>query len=208
MVSIRSALCFAAGIFALSAQAQDLSPRELGEVRARFEQRQAQGRTAGVPFTQRLRMPGMRNPATSRGRILFAAPNRIRLDYDQPAGDLLLLPGDGTLVLRKGSRPASVKPLARLDARTQRNLELLLSLFTGRLPEAAAGNRLSARREGARLTFAIVGGDGESVETLLTWPTLDPVAVRVTLPGGGEIHYEFAAVDRRPNLPADAFAAP
>ncbi len=199
--------------------AQDVRLLPAAEARSlqqRFEKRQAALRSAAVEFSQSLRLPGMRNPALSRGRIAYAAPGRLRVEYELPAGELLLLPGDGTLVTRKPGRAPVLRKLERLDERTQRSLLLLLSLFEGRLPPGFADARVAAQRVGddrvvlklSRAGDAAEGGDGESIETTLTWPALDVSIVSVQVANGVAIKYEFSRLERNANLPVDTFAPP
>ena len=48
----------------------------------------------------------------------------------------------------------------------------------------------------------------ERIETTLTTPALDPVAVSIRLVGGAEMRYEFGRIERNATLTSDAFAAP
>ena len=84
----------------------------------------------------------------SQGRILYASPERLRIEYQRPAGELVLLPGDGTLVTRKPGRPTTSRSIDRLDERTRRSLGLLLSLFEGKLPAGFPLAKIEARRAG------------------------------------------------------------
>ncbi len=179
----------------------------------RFEKRQAALRSATVEFSQTLSLAGLRNPAVSRGRIFYAAPGRLRIEYARPAGELLLLPGDGTLVTRKPGRASIARALDRLDDRTRRSLTLLLSLFEGKLPAGYAATQLQALREGENRVVVTMTRDAasdgaEKIETTLAWPALDPLAVSIRLAGGAEMRYEFGRTERNVTLAADAFAPP
>lgn len=176
-------------------------------------------RSASVEFSQSLSLAGLRNPAVSRGRIFYAAPGRLRIDYERPAGELLLLPGNGTLVTRKAGRASAARALDRLDERTRRSLLLLLSLFEGKLPAGFAATRVEARREGeSRVVVTMTRDPGadsaaasdgaERIDTTLAWPSLDPLAVNIRVSGGAEMRYEFGRTERNATLAADAFAPP
>ncbi len=195
-----------------------LSASETRALQERFEKRQASLRSATVEFSQTLSLAGLRNPAVSRGRIFYATPGRLRIEYERPAGELLLLPGDGTLVTRKAGRASAVRALDRLDERTRRNLTLLLSLFEGKLPAGFAAARLEARREGddrvvVTMTREPANGSAtadaaERVDTTLAWPLLDPLAVSIRLAGGAGMRYDFGRTERNATLTADAFTPP
>ncbi len=175
-------------------------------------------RSATVEFSQTLSLAGLRNPAVSRGRILYANPGRLRIDYERPAGELVLLPGDGTLVTRKPGRASAVRALDRLDERTRRSLTLLLSLFEGKLPAGFASARVEAHREGAnRVVVTMTRNPGSEsavsegaarIDTTFAWPVLDPLAVNIRLAGGAEMRYEFGRTERNATLGADAFNPP
>lgn len=179
----------------------------------RFEKRQASLRSASVEFSQTLSLAGLRNPAVSHGRIFYATPGRLRIEYERPAGELVLLPGDGTLVTRKPGRASTVRALDRLDDRTRRSLSLLLSLFEGKLPAGFGSARVEARREGdnrvvVTMTREPASEGAEKIDTTLAWPALDPVAVGIRLAGGAEMRYEFGRTERNATLGADAFNPP
>jgi len=195
-----------------------LSPAETRAMQERFEKHQAAIRSASVGFTQILSLAGLRNPAVSQGRILYAAPERLRIEYQRPAGELVLLPGDGTLVTRKPGRPDTSRAIDRLDERTRRSVSLLLSLFEGKLPAGFPVAKIEARRtSGNRVivtmyresTSPTATSDGfDKVDTTLALPGLDPVAVSIRLAGTSEIRYEFGPIERNVSLPSDAFAPP
>ncbi len=189
---------------------------DAASIPTRFAERQQRSRTVTLEFTQTLRLAGMRQPLVSRGRIFYARPGRLRVEYEIPAGDLLLLPGDGTAVIRKGTGRAVER---RLDdaAGSSPELALLLGLFEGRLSPAAAGLRLEPKPpSGDRLVVALTRdparpaprGGIESIETILSWPALDPLGVSVRFARGGEVVYEFNNLKRDGVLPAEAFAKP
>lgn len=184
----------------------------------RFEKRQAALRTATVEFSQTLSLAGLRNPAVSRGHIFYASPGKLHVEYDTPAGDFVLLPGDGRLITRKGKRTTVVQVLDRMDDRTRRSLTLLLSLFEGKMPTGLTAARVEARREGENRVVVTMSrsdaatpavADGvERIETTLTTPALDPVAVSIRLVGGTEMRYDFGRIERNATLAPDAFAPP
>ncbi len=92
-------------------------PPKTRSLQEQFERHQSSLRTALVEFSQTLSLAGLRNPAVSRGRILYAAPGRLLVEYQRPPGDFVLLPGDGTLISRKGRRPPVAQRLERMDVR-------------------------------------------------------------------------------------------
>lgn len=163
-------------------------------------------------------LAGLRNPAVSQGRILYASPDRLRIEYQRPAGELVLLPGNGTLVTRKPGRAVSTRAFERLDERTRRSLSLLLSLFVGKLPAGFSPAKTEARRTGEHRVIVTMlretaspsaGAEGvDKMDTTLTWPNLDPVAVSIRLVGGAEMRYEFGQIERDISLASDAFAPP
>ena len=194
-----------------------LSPAETQSLREQFEKRQSSLQMASVDFSQTLSLAGLRRPAVSRGRILYASRGRLLIEYQQPPGDFILLPGDGTLVSRKGGRPIVAQKLDQMDVRARRGLTLLLSLFEGKLPVGFTHPRFEARREGEHRVIvtmtpeASAAGpvDGvERIETTLVLPTLDPAAVSIRLAGGAEMRYDFGQIERRAKLSPDAFSVP
>lgn len=199
------------------AGADDLSAAETRSLQEQFEKRQSSLQMASVDFSQTLSLAGLRRPAVSRGRILYASRGRLLIEYQQPAGDFVLLPGDGTLVSRKGNRPIVAQKLEQMDGRTRRGLTLLLSLFEGKLPVGITHPRFEARREGEHRVIVTMTpqasagapADGvERIETTLVLPALDPAAVSIRLAGGAEMRYDFGQIERRAKLSPDAFSAP
>jgi len=100
-----SKLVMAAVLVATPVAGIDLSPNEAQTLDKRFADTQKETRTLQAGFQQIIFFPGMRTPAVSSGVIFYRAPDDLRINYSQPAGDYFLLRGDVFDVSRRGKEP-------------------------------------------------------------------------------------------------------
>ena len=106
--------------------AADIAP-QLGDVLTRIERRYNSLATMQVEFAQTVAYAG-RPPVEERGTLSLLRPKKMRWDYEQPAGKLLV--GDGDVLHMYNPRTNQVRPV-KLDETG--DLRAPLSFLLGRL---------------------------------------------------------------------------
>src|SRR5437867_7020056 len=87
-----------------------------------FVRTQQLTQTYQADLKQTVRLHGLKNPVESVGRILYKAPDKLRINFTQPAGEYMLIGGD-EVYFKKANRP--------LRKSADRNADMLLSAFQG-----------------------------------------------------------------------------
>ena len=186
------------------AEPAPLAPAQAQALRTRFETRQRATRSWSAAFTQTLTLPGLRAAIVSEGTLTFRAPGDLRIEFTQPAGELVLILGD-RLFLRKPGRRAVEKSLATDHA--GKPFQALLSLLQGRPPENEEQFEPRITAEDGRYMIALTkkadapGKLPKRITNLISEATLDVAEVLVELPGGGSLRYAFR--DPARNRPVD-----
>lgn len=197
----RIILLFAAVSFV--AHARDLSPEETRRVEERFVRTQKSTRTLRADFEQTIRLPGMRAPVVSRGEFLYRAPDDLRINFTEPAGDYLLLSGETLEIVRGGKSPVR-KPSTHLSAKA---LVALRNVLRG-TPENTEG-RMDRRISTADGVFTVSitpvvrsARMPEKIENRVDADSLMLQTMTITLPYGGFMEFRFS--HSRKNAPVDA----
>ncbi|MFH1066285.1 MAG: outer membrane lipoprotein carrier protein LolA [bacterium] len=200
-------LIFAAPAFAESR----LSHQERLDLESRFSQKQKETRFLKTEFRQTLQLEGLNKPVVSRGEFFFQAPDRLKLEYTQPAGELALL-RDGALVLKKNGRLLVKKQLQSSQAVD--SVALLQRFFTDLTAGWDEDYDVSVWRRGEKIAVVLERkgepqrGQPAKIETLLTGRDLELQSVRVALGEGNELFYEFFNVRRNASFDEAIFAWP
>ncbi len=183
-----------------------LSPGKAGELRKRFEAFQKGTRFWSARFSQSLTVPGLKTPILSEGRIRFRAPDGLRIDFENPAGEWMLANGE-TLLVQKPGRKLVEKSL--LNDPAGKPLQGLISLLRGGEAEEAAWFSAEVSREGDLFRIELVRREGapshfpKSIVNLLKAESLEVREVSILLPNGARLSYMFEAVERnRPIAPS------
>ena len=193
------------------AEPSPLAPAQAQALRTRFETRQRATRSWSAAFTQTLTLPGLRAAIVSQGTLTFRAPGDLRIEFTQPAGELVLILGD-RLFLRKPGRRAVEKSLATDHA--GKPFQALLSLLQGRPPENEEQFEPRITAEDGRYMIALTkkadapGKLPKRITNIVSEATLDVVEVLVELPGSGSLRYAFRDPARNRPVEASLFAAP
>ena len=196
-----------AGSTALAAP--PLSTEDASALRARFQTRQRETLTWPAAFVQTLAVPGLRDPVVSQGTLAYRAPDRLRLDFTKPAGELVLVLGDRLFIQKTGARLAE-KSL-REDSAGKPFLSLL-GLLRGQPAEEESDYTQEVRREGDHYVVVLTRNADASTQmpariaNRIAADTLREVVV--DLPSGGVLSYRFDAITRNAPLDAARFAAP
>lgn len=82
--------------------ASPLSEEEALQIESKIENHQKSVKTVRALFTQSVIPPHQKNPILSQGRLLYRRPQTLRIDYDQPTGDGMILTPQETLSWKKG----------------------------------------------------------------------------------------------------------
>ena len=64
--------------------ARDLSSSDATALQKRFFAARQKTRTLEAAFTQTISVPGLENPAISRGQLFYRAPDELRIFYQVP----------------------------------------------------------------------------------------------------------------------------
>jgi len=199
-----------AGTTALAAP--PLSTEDARALRARFQTRQRETLTWSATVVQTLTVPGLRDPIVSTGTLAYRAPDRLRLDFTKPAGELVLVLGDRLFIQKTGARLAE-KSLREDSA--GRPFLSLLGLLRGQPPaEEESDYTPEIRREGDHYAVVLTrNADASSylparIANRIAADTLEVREVVVDLPSGGVLSYRFDAITRNAAQDPARFAAP
>ncbi|MGH8576770.1 MAG: LolA family protein [Gammaproteobacteria bacterium] len=198
-----------AGTTALAAP--PLSTEDARALRARLQTRQRETLTWSATFVQTLTLPGLRDPVVSQGTLAYRAPDRIRLDFTKPAGELVLVLGDRLFIQKTGARLAE-KSLREDSA--GKPFVSLLGLLGGQPAEDESDYTPEVRREEDHFAVVLTRNAGASTQmpariaNRIAADTLEVREVVVDLPSGGVLSYRFDAITRDAPLDPARFAAP
>ncbi len=154
--------------------------------------------TLRAEFTQEVTNPLLERTTTGRGRILYRSPDRFRIAYADPAGDLIV--GDGVYVwiYLPSAQPGQV---VRQDAAASgvRNPLTYIRDVRGRYDARAAGVETVAGRSAEHLVLAPRAGAGEEFQRIEAWVDRSTGLVRrlrTRTPDGVVTTYTFTTLDR------------
>ena len=157
-------------------------------------------------FRQTITSPGMRQPVVSEGRFYYQAPNQLRIDYSQPAGDYFFLNGDRFETRHRG------KPPAVLDAShpSARALVALREVLRG-TPPAGEFQKQIERKDGEFLVILTPLSPSPTlprkIENRVDAKTLALLGMTITLPQGATMEFVFENSRRNQSLDPGIFSA-
>lgn len=197
-----------AATFLLPVRGNELSPAEDVALSRKFLESQRTLRTFRAAFEQTVSLLGLRNPSVSKGTFFYRAPDDVRIDYSQPAGEFFLLLGDNFYVARDG-QPALNYPASDRSARV---LVALRKVMGGR-SDAGNGMTRQVRREGDEfvitLTPEIPARDvPEKIENRIDASSLVLKKMTVTLPRGTSMEFSFSEPERNAKIDKSIFVKP
>jgi outer membrane lipoprotein-sorting protein len=184
--------------------ADQLSPVKSEELRKRFESFQKATRFWSARFSQSLSVPGLKQPILSEGRIRFRAPDGLRIDFENPAGEWMLATGE-RLFWQKPGKKRVEKSLVNDPA--GKPIQGLISLLRGVPGSEAEWFTPEISRDGDLFRIELVRKEGapshfpKSIVNTLKADSLEVKQVNIQLPNGAQIIYVFEAVER--NRPID-----
>lgn len=189
--------------------APDLDPSaRLEALLSRIEARQSGIRTLSASFTEHKESSLFLQPVHAAGRFYYAAPDRVRWEYEQPDPMSLLIRGDELVTwyhdlgeaqrLEIGRQSQQVTKLLGMSS----SLDTLLEHFTIRMgiPEADGAFRLVLTPRFSRLA--------RRMEELTIWVSQEtwlPERFVYLEPGGDRTEYEFADIRVNQSLPERIF---
>ena len=201
---------FAFVLLSIAVQAAPLSAERAATLRERFETRQRETRTWACAFTQTQSMAGMRQPIVSTGTLSYRAPELLRLEFAQPAGEFTLVVGD-QLFIQKVGKKVAVKSLTG-DISGKPYLSLL-GLLRGKPAEDEKFFTPEITREDDHYTIVLTRkADASSrlpkrITNTIDAESLEVREVLVELPGG-TLSYRFSEPARNRPMDAARFAVP
>lgn len=175
-----------------------------------FAKRQAATRSLRAEVTQTLQPGGLPEPVISRLTLRYAAPDRLALDYSEPAGDGVRLAGATMWI---GHRGRWTKRSMDSDPAAQ-PVRALMALMRGERPAVAADyvDTLTAAPGRWLVRLMPVKAPGprapRRIDLQLDRTTLGLESVEIALPGEGFVRYEFRAVSRDVPVPDASFSPP
>ena len=191
--------------------AAPLPPAKANALRAKFEARQKETRTWSADFVQTLNMRGMRTPVVSEGTITYRAPDLLRIEFRKPAGEFVLAAGDRLFIQKAGKRLVE-KSLS--DDSAGKPIQSLLGLLQGRPSETEEQFDTEVSDEGGAYVISLTkkpdagGRLPRRITNVVSEESLNIREVRVELPNGGTMTYNFRDIARNRPVSADVFALP
>lgn len=184
-----------------------LPDAEADALEKRFFDAQRGTRTLTADFTQTVDAPGLPAPVVSRGRLTFRAPDDLRIDYTEPAGDVLQLDATAFTTRRAGQDPVRRPP----DHRSARALSALREMLRGQRP--AGDWQAAVTRRGRDYLVVLVppttgGFQPQRIENIIEAATLQLRSLTLSLPRGTTMRFDFSQPRRNRPLPERAFDLP
>jgi outer membrane lipoprotein-sorting protein len=148
-------------------------------------------------FRQVVTTPGLRDPAVSMGELLVVPPDRVRIDFSEPAGEFVLL-FDGRVWVARRGRPVEERPSGD---RLARPLASLGAVLGGREPADADEWEKRVRIDSGAVTVELTPR-AESrdrprrIESVFDSATGELMRMRVSLPRGAAVEYRLERVER------------
>lgn len=167
--------------------------------------------TLSGEFTQKNRLKLFKQELSSKGRLYFQAPRRIRWEYLSPDPSTMVLDGDRATLRTPGAAP-QVFDLAK-DA-TMRAIfdQLLMWLQPGALAQARGDYEMSTEGSADKPQLVLVPKAGSAVEKTFQRIVLSTDRreyliwkLRLVEKNGDDKEIEFTRLVRNHDLPKDAF---
>ena len=204
-------LCLLAFLLPVPVEAAPLPPDQAAVLRTDFQKHWQQTKLLAVPFTQTVTIPGLRQPIVSTGTLAYRAPEELRMDFTQPAGEFVLVLGD-RLYLQKSGKRVAVKSLSQDNA--GKPFRSLLGLLRGELTETETQYTAEISRMDRNFRVVLTrkpGASGRGPERITNTIEAGNFHVReilVELPPGGMIHFAFGKPPAKPTVPDSLFIPP
>ena len=187
--------------------AQELSASDAAALEKRFLQAQRGTRTMEVAFRQTFFSKGLRNPVASEGFFYFRAPDELVVQYSRPAGDFYHLKGEGMQSSRRGKRSGWVG----VDTPSARPLASLRDMLGGRSVRDAGLFERTVTREGDAYVVLIkprvpAPDMPASIENQIEASTMSLRSMKITLPSGSGLLFEFSGFRQNGKLDEAVFS--
>jgi outer membrane lipoprotein-sorting protein len=195
----------------LASAAWAASPPSVDTLLAEMSASAQKTTTLAGEFTQKNRLKLFKQELSSKGRLFFQAPRRIRWEYLSPDPSVMVLDADRATLRTPGAAP-QVFDLAH-DA-TMRAVfdQLLMWLAPGGLESARADYDLSTAGSGAEPSLVLVPKASSAVAKAFARIELRVDGkshllrgIKLTEKNGDEKQIDFAKLERNATLPKDAF---
>lgn len=194
-------LLFAAALAVPSAVAATLPAQDPDAIVRRADQALAALRTLRAEFVQEVRNPLLERTTTGRGRLLYKAPDRFRIAYSEPAGDLVVDDGSHVWIYLPSSQPGQVIRQNAQNSGVQNPLTYLRDL-RGRFTAREAGvERVSGQPADVLVLSPRSAGAGfEEITVWVDRATGLLRRVRTTTEDQVVTTYTFTSLDRNVEL--------
>lgn len=203
---------FFCGLVALAVcglvRAETLTGVKAENLRKKFEAVQRGTRFWSAHFHQTLTIPGLKTPLVSEGRIQYRSPDAIRVEFESPSGDLMMVRGE-KFFLKKSGKPLVEKSLEK-DA-AAKPIQGLMSLLRGAGVEEERWFSPEISRRGDEFVVELVKKEGapvhlpRSITNTVGADSFEMKRVVIQLPKGGSLTFDFDQVVRNRLIDASAF---
>jgi len=195
----------------LASAAQAAPPPSVDQLLSELSSSAQRTTSLAGEFTQKNRLKLFKQELSSKGRLYFQAPRRIRWEYLAPDPSTLVLDGDRAMLRTPGAAPQvfDLQHDATLRAVFD---QLLMWLAPGGLAQARTDYELSTAGSAAEPTLVLVPKASSAVAKAFSRIELRVDgkskllrAIKLTEKNGDEKLIELTRLDRNAALPKDAF---
>jgi chaperone LolA len=152
-------------------------------------------------FTQEVQNPLLERTTTGRGTILYKAPDRYRIAYSDPVGDLVVNDGARVWIYLPSSQPGQVIRQPAAETGVRNPLTYLRDLRSRYTPRYAGVETVAGRR--ADKLDLVPRGQGAPFNRLEAWVDRDTGLlrrVRTRAEDGVVTTYTFTTLERNPRM--------
>lgn len=177
------------------------------EIIARADRALASLKSLRAEFVQRVENPILERVSTGRGTLFYRAPDRFRVAYSEPPGDLVVDDGTHVWIYLPSSQPGQVIRQPAAESGVRNPLTYLRDL-RGHYRVAHDGVEEIGGRAADRLTL-LPKGSGAPFARLDVWVDRSSGLVRrvrTRTTDGVVTTYTFGRLERNPSLGGDLFA--
>jgi outer membrane lipoprotein carrier protein len=172
-------------------------PRDPDAIVRRADQALAALRTLRAEFVQEVVNPLLERTTTGRGRLLYKAPDRFRIAYSDPAGDLVVHDGTNVWIYLPSTQPGQVIRQSAAATGVRNPLTYLRDL-RGRFTAREAGVETVSGRPADKLVLSPSAPDAGFTE-IVVWVDRGTALlrrVRTTSEDGLVTTYTFTTLER------------
>jgi outer membrane lipoprotein carrier protein len=191
--------------------ATPLSTGDAAAVQKKFRETQQATKTFRAEFTSELKLEKLNRIVSSKGVLYFQAPDRVRMEYAQPAGEWVVLSGR-QLAVKKSNRSVQVFDLKERP-RAQQAIQSLLAIVGRGTESWDTTHAVEMFAENGKTRVLLVpksredARQPEKIEVLLR-ADLSLEQIQVRFPGDNGMLYRLGVPVRNQPVDAGLFVIP